>query len=70
MNHEDLKQSQQSFKLGSYKTRIHGCQDDTSVGVLELRDNALADMLALALVLLPVPSKCIQNGDTTPFGAL
>jgi hypothetical protein len=42
-------------------------KDDTAIDVLELGDYALADVLALLVVLGLVSAEGVENSDTTPF---
>ena len=42
-------------------------QNDAPVGVLELRNNSLANVVALLLILRGIPRQSVQDGDATPF---
>ena len=52
------------------QTHLDGGKDDAAVGVLELRDDALADVLRLLLVLGLVLGDGTQNRYSAPLGAL
>jgi hypothetical protein len=45
-------------------------QNDTRVGMLELRHDTLADVLGFLLLVGLVVGQGRQNGDATPLGAL
>ena len=57
-------------RLHVHEHDLDCAEDDRAVGVLELRHDALTDMLGLALVCGAVFGECVEDRDAPPLGAL
>lgn len=53
----------------TWLTHLDGCKDDAAIDMLELRNDTLADVLALLLVLSDVSRESVQDGYSAPLRA-
>jgi hypothetical protein len=67
MNHDDLRWKLLYDRKPKGRINLDCGQNDAPVSMLELRDDSLADVFALLLVLGRIPRQCVQNGDAAPF---